>query len=76
MARIQNRNARDGRQPLALQPRLIERHSGPPGDLGYFIGYRIAEAYYAKQADKVAALRDIIEIRNADDFLTRSGYSP
>jgi hypothetical protein len=47
-----------------------------PGDLGYFIGYRIAEAYYAKQADKVAALRDIIEIRNADDFLTRSGYSP
>ena len=47
-----------------------------PGDLGYFIGYRIAEAYYAKQTDKVAALRDIIEIRNADDFLARSGYSP
>ena len=47
-----------------------------PGDLGYFIGYRIAEAYYSKQADKIAALRDIIEIRNADDFLTRSGYSP
>lgn len=47
-----------------------------PGDLGYFIGYRIAEAYYAKQADKVAALRDIIEIRDADDFLARSGYSP
>jgi hypothetical protein len=47
-----------------------------PGDLGYFIGYRIAEAYYATQSDKVAALRDIIEIRNADDFLARSGYSP
>jgi hypothetical protein len=47
-----------------------------PGDLGYFIGYRIAEAYYAKQTDKVAALRDIIEIRDADDFLARSGYSP
>jgi hypothetical protein len=47
-----------------------------PGDLGYFIGYRIAEAYYAKQADKAAALRDIIEISNADDFLARSGYSP
>jgi hypothetical protein len=47
-----------------------------PGDLGYFIGYRIAEAYYAKQADKVAALRDIIEIGNAEDFLARSGYSP
>jgi hypothetical protein len=47
-----------------------------PGDLGYFIGYRIAEAYYLKQADKTAALRDIIEMKDADDFLARSGYSP
>lgn len=47
-----------------------------PGDLGYFIGYRIAEAYYAKQTDKTAALRDIIEMKDADDFLARSGYSP
>lgn len=47
-----------------------------PGDLGYFIGYRIAEAYYNKAADKTAALRDIIEMRDADDFLTRSGYAP
>ena len=47
-----------------------------PGDLGYFIGYRIAEAYYMKQADKLAALRDIIEIRDADAFLAASGYAP
>jgi hypothetical protein len=47
-----------------------------PGDLGYFIGYRIVEAYYMKQTDKGAALRDIIEMRDADDFLARSGYSP
>lgn len=47
-----------------------------PGDLGYFIGYRIVEAYYLKQIDKVAALRDIIEMKDADDFLARSGYSP
>jgi hypothetical protein len=47
-----------------------------PGDLGYFIGYRIVEAYYQKQADKAAALRDIIEIRDADAFLAASGYSP
>src|SRR4051812_13657994 len=45
-----------------------------PGDLGYFIGYRIVEAYYQKQSDKVAALRDIIEIRDADAFLAASGY--
>ena len=47
-----------------------------PGDLGYFIGYRIVEAYYLKQMDKGAALRDIIEMKDADDFLARSGYSP
>src|SRR5689334_267172 len=47
-----------------------------PGDLGYFIGYRIAQAYYMKAADKVAALRDIIEIKDADAFLAASGYAP
>ena len=47
-----------------------------PGDLGYFIGYRIAEAYYSKQSDKIAALRDIIEVKDADAFLAASGYSP
>ena len=47
-----------------------------PGDLGYFIGYRIVEAYYLRQTDKAAALRAIIEMKDADDFLARSGYSP
>ena len=47
-----------------------------PGDLGYFIGYRIAEAYYGRQADKQAALKAIIEMMVADDFLAQSGYSP
>jgi hypothetical protein len=49
---------------------------GRPGDLGYFIGYRIHEAYYARQSDKAAALRDIIEIEDADVYLARSGYGP
>jgi hypothetical protein len=47
-----------------------------PGDLGYFIGYRIAEAYYNKTADKMAALKAIIEVRDADVFLQQSGYNP
>jgi hypothetical protein len=49
---------------------------GVPGDLGYFVGYRIAEAYYTRAADKVAALRDIIEVGDADAFLAASGYAP
>jgi len=47
-----------------------------PGDLGYFIGYRIAESYYSKTADKALALRAIIEISNSDLFVTQSGYAP
>jgi len=47
-----------------------------PGDLGYFIGYRVAQAYYDKTADKVAALKTIIEMADAPAFLAASGYSP
>lgn len=47
-----------------------------PGDLGYFFGYRIAEAYYNRAADKTAAIRDIIEMSNGTGFLQRSGYGP
>jgi len=47
-----------------------------PGDLGYFIGYRIAEAYYTRTADKRAAVRGIIEMRDAAQFLAASGYAP
>ena len=50
--------------------------SDRPGDLGYFIGYRIAQAYYDRTSDKRAAVRAIIEITNADQFLTASGYAP
>lgn len=47
-----------------------------PGDLGYFIGYRIAESFYNRTADKRQALRTIIEASNSDAFLAQSGYAP
>jgi hypothetical protein len=47
-----------------------------PGDLGYFIGYRIAEAFYNRTSDKRLALRAIIDVSNSDLFLTQSGYAP
>jgi len=47
-----------------------------PGDLGYFIGYRIAESFYARTADKRQALRAIIEASDAEQFLAQSGYAP
>jgi hypothetical protein len=66
-------HGRDYRRWLYNQ---VTATSDRPGDLGYFIGYRIVEAFYLKQSDKAAALRDIIEIRDADDFLARSAYAP
>ncbi|MGB6353481.1 MAG: DUF2268 domain-containing putative Zn-dependent protease [Steroidobacteraceae bacterium] len=47
-----------------------------PGDLGYWVGYRIAKSYYRHAADKRAALRDIIQIQDAKAFLAKSGWFP
>jgi uncharacterized protein YjaZ len=47
-----------------------------PNDLGYFIGYRIAQAYYTRARDKRAAIRDILRVRDVDRLLRESGYAP
>lgn len=47
-----------------------------PGDLGYWVGYRIVKSYYEHAADKRRALRDIIEMRDPKAFLARSGWHP
>lgn len=46
-----------------------------PADLGYFIGYRICEAYYNQATDKEKALNKILKINNFRKFLKKSGYS-
>lgn len=47
-----------------------------PGDLGYWVGYRIVRRYYEHAPDKPRALREIIELSDARAFLTASGWSP
>jgi hypothetical protein len=49
-----------------------------PGDLGYWVGYRIARAYYAQAHDKRQAIADILAVDNdnAEAFLKRSGWTP
>ena len=47
-----------------------------PGDLGYFIGYRITQAFYQRTPDHSAAVAAIVEVADADSFLARSGYAP
>ena len=46
-----------------------------PADLGYYVGYKIAEAFYARAQDKRRALAEMIEVTDFDGFLARSGYA-
>jgi len=47
-----------------------------PGDLGYWVGYRIVKAYYRHAADKHQALVDIFNLTDPKAFLARSGWKP
>jgi Predicted Zn-dependent protease (DUF2268) len=47
-----------------------------PGDLGYWVGYRIVEAYYHHAADKGRALREILGMTDPHAFLEASGWRP
>lgn len=47
-----------------------------PGDLGYWVGYRIVKCYYEHARDKRRALREILEMKDAKAFLARSGWYP
>ncbi|MBW8813633.1 MAG: hypothetical protein JF588_09425 [Caulobacterales bacterium] len=47
-----------------------------PGDLGYWVGYRIVKAYYDRAPDKHAALKAIYEMADPKAFLAQSGWKP
>lgn len=47
--------------------------TGPP-DLGYYMGYKITQAYYQASADTGAALRTIIEMKDPEVILKGSRY--
>lgn len=52
---------------------LIEDDWHP--DLGYFIGARICEAYYAQAADKTQAIEDLLFVVDPFAILDASGYA-
>lgn len=45
-----------------------------PADLGYYMGYKIAESYYKNAEDKKQAVKDILEIKDFKKFLADSRY--
>jgi len=46
-----------------------------PKDLGYYMGYKIVEAYYDRSHDKTAAIKEILSTADFEAFLARSGYA-
>lgn len=50
------------------------RRDGHPADLGYFMGFRIAQAYYRRSADKKRAVRDILASGDFERILKDSHY--
>ncbi len=63
----------------ALESRWLYNQRGSdgwPGDLGYWVGYRIAKSYYDRAPDKAAAVREIIEMKDTSAFLAKSGWEP
>lgn len=47
-----------------------------PGDLGYWVGHRIAKSYYQHATDKRQAVLDMLRMTDAKAFLARSGWYP
>jgi hypothetical protein len=45
-----------------------------PGDLAYYMGYKISQAYYQNAKDKRQAIRDVLNIKDFPAFLARSRY--
>ena len=50
------------------------KKKGRPQDLGYWMGYKICQAYYDKAVNKEAAVKEILNIKNMENFLEKSGY--
>ncbi|MHB8209428.1 DUF2268 domain-containing putative Zn-dependent protease [Mucilaginibacter sp.] len=45
-----------------------------PANLGYYIGYKISQAYYNQSKNKRQAVYDILNIKDFNSFLAKSGY--
>jgi hypothetical protein len=45
-----------------------------PADMGYYVGFKICEAFYKREANKEEAIRRILAMSDPDALLKESGY--
>jgi hypothetical protein len=64
------------RNRVETSPWLFDHHpaTGWPPDMGYWLGYRIAQTYYHRAADKHAALTALLQVTDFQKLLAESGY--
>lgn len=55
--------------------RIPENGERPP-DLGYFLGYRIAKAFYDRSPSKEKAIAHLIHPSDYEQILDQSEYNP
>lgn len=57
-------------------PWLFNHHpdTGWPIDMGYWLGYRIAQAFYDRSANKLAALQELLQVTDFRKLLDASHY--
>ncbi len=46
-----------------------------PADLGYWMGYKISEAYYRNATDKKQAIKEILMVKDCNEFVKASRYA-
>lgn len=58
------------------KPWLYDHHPAPgwPPDMGYWLGYRIAQTYYRQTTDKHKALKALLQVTDFNKLLAASGY--
>lgn len=61
---------------VRTSPWLFDHHpaTGWPPDMGYWLGYRIAQTYYDHTVDKHQALTALLQVTDFQSLLAASGY--
>lgn len=61
---------------VETSPWMFDHHpsTGWPPDMGYWLGYRIAQTYYHQAGDKHAALTALLDVTDFQKLLAESGY--
>ena len=69
---LNDRNSTDLGEWFYEKPKL---HPDWPNDMGYYVGYAIADAYVRSHRNRKAAIRTLIDAADPETILAQSGYA-